>query len=47
MGNFLSGAKARLIFNGRVVSAANLIKSNCWHMNRDIASISREAINAF
>ncbi len=47
MGNFLSGAKARLIFNGDAVCAALLTKSNRWHVNGDFASFSREMIDAF
>ena len=47
MGNFQSGAKARLIFNGSALRAACLIKFNRRHMDSDIAPFSKEVINAF
>lgn len=46
MGNFLSGAKARLIFNGRALSAGYLIQPNCRDMNANIISFSKEVRHA-
>ena len=47
MGNFQSGAKARLISIGSTLSAAYLITSDFSHICGDPLSFSKEARHAF
>ena len=47
MGNFLSGATARLILTGRARCAACFSKPDFRHVSRRAASLAKEAADAF
>ena len=46
MGNFLSGAHARLIFSCSVWRAADIFTYHFWHTNADLIPLAKDGRHA-